>query len=229
MRADLGSQEANNIRQQLQRLLQVVHEHKTLADFVNAALEVGHASAKSLEELKGEMDSFANSLIEFLREARVACKKILKMIVLFRQRAQTRDDNMRARILQIESVIGGFPRPQSPPTFHSQVNNSPRVGDTPLGTVVVGGLDTVITANLLFNLICKLQGKVNLLTTRAKQNCVFYNGLAFSSESELSGWFTLHNPLGAGCAAMVDFQSIWSYSDSDTADSSSWLNDMEKS
>ena len=108
------------------------------------------------------------------------------------------------------------------------MNNSPRVGDTPLGTVVVGGLDTVITANLLFNLICKLQGKVNLLTTRAKQNCVFYNGLAFSSESELSGWFTLHNPLGAGCAAMVDFQSIWSYADSDTADSSSWLNDMEK-
>ncbi len=151
------------------------------------------------------------------------------MIVLIRQRAQTRGDNMRARILQIESVIGGFPRPQSPPTFQSQVNNSPRVGDTPMGTVVVGGSDTVITANLLFNLICELQGKVDLLTMRAKHNCVFFNGLAFNSESELSAWFALHHPLGAGCAAMVDFQSIWSYANSDTADSSSWLNDMEKS
>ena len=109
------------------------------------------------------------------------------------------------------------------------MNNSPRVGDTPLGTVVVGGLDTVITANLLFNLIREHQGKVDLLTAHAKHNSVFFNGLAFNSESELSAWLALHNPSGAGCAAMVDFQSIWSYADSDTADSSSWLNDMEKS
>jgi hypothetical protein len=54
-----------------------VHEQKTLADSVNAALEAGHASAKSLEEFKGEMDTFANSLHEFSREARVTCKKIL--------------------------------------------------------------------------------------------------------------------------------------------------------
>ena len=95
-----------------------MHEHKTLADSVNAALEAGHASAESLEELKGEMDTFANSLNEFSREARVTSEKILKIILLIRQRAQTaRDDNMRAHILQIESVIGGFPRPQSPPLF----------------------------------------------------------------------------------------------------------------
>jgi len=98
-----------------------------------------------------------------------------------------------------------------------------------MGTVVVGGSDTVITANLLFNLIRELQGKVDLLTTRAKHNSMFFNGLAFNSESELSAWFALHNPSGAGCVAMIDFQSIWSYADSDTADSSSWLNDMEKS
>ncbi len=83
--------------------------------------------------------------------------------------------------------------------------------------------------NLLFNLIRELQGKVDLLTARAKHNSMFFNGLAFNSELELSAWFALHNPSGAGCVAMVDFQSIWSYADSDTADSSSWLNDMEKS
>ena len=108
-----------------------MHNHKTLADSVNVALEVGHASAKSLEELKGEMDTFANSLDEFSREARVTSEKILKMIVLIRQRAQTHDDNMRVRILQIESVIGGFPHPQSPSAFQPQVNNSPRGGTHP--------------------------------------------------------------------------------------------------
>ena len=154
-RADLGSQEANDIRQQLQRLLQVVHEHKTLADSVNAALEAGHASAKALEDLKGEMDTFANSLKDFSKEAKVTSKKILKIIVLIRQRAQTRDDNMCARILQIESVIGGFQRPQSsPPSFQQHLLSSPKEGDTPLlGTILVGGSDTTITANLLFNLI----------------------------------------------------------------------------
>ena len=65
----------------------MVHEHKTLADSVNAALEVGHASAKALEDLKGEMDTFANSLNDFSTEAKVTSNKILKMIVLIRQRA----------------------------------------------------------------------------------------------------------------------------------------------
>ena len=151
------------------------------------------------------------------------------MIVLIRQRAQTCDDNMRARILQIESLIGGFPRLHSPPPMQQQLLNSPRGGDTSLGTVVVGGSDTVVTANLLFNLIRELQGKVDLLSERAKHNGVLFNGLAFNSESELSAWFAHHNPSGAGCAAMVDFQSIWAYAESDAADSSAWLNDMEKS
>jgi hypothetical protein len=126
------------------------------------------------------------------------------MIVLIRQRAQTRDDNMCARILQIESVIRGFQRPQSPPSFQQHLLSSPKGGDTPLGTVVVGGSDTTIT----FNLIWELQGKIELLTTRAKHNGVLFNGMAFNSESELASWFALHNPSGAGCAAMVDFQSI---------------------
>ena len=136
---------------------------------------------------------------------------------------------MRTCILQIESVIGGFQRPQSPPSFQQHLLSSPKGGDTPLGNVVVGGSDTTITANLLFNLIRDLQGTIELLTARAKHNGVLFNGMAFNSESELVSWFALHNPSGAGCAAMVNFQSIWVYANSDAADSSSWLNDMEKS
>jgi hypothetical protein len=36
-----------------------------LADTVNAALEMGHASSEALEELKEEMESFATRLKEF--------------------------------------------------------------------------------------------------------------------------------------------------------------------
>ena len=136
---------------------------------------------------------------------------------------------MRTCILQIESVIGGFQQPQSPPSFQQHLLSSPMGGDTPLGNVVVGGSDTTITANLLFKFIRDLQGKIELLTARAKHNGVLFNGMAFNSESELASWFALHNPSGAGCAAMVNFQSIWAYANSDAADSSSWLNDMEKS
>jgi hypothetical protein len=60
----------------------VVHEHKTLADSVYATLEAGHASAEALEDLRGEMDTFANSLNDFSTEAKVTSEKILKMIVL---------------------------------------------------------------------------------------------------------------------------------------------------
>jgi hypothetical protein len=126
---------------------------------------------------------------------------------------------MRARIAQMEAVIGGFPRPPLPSlTMPHQVITTTDVGDTPLGMATIGGTDTTITANMLFNLVRELQGKVDLLTERAKHTGIVFNGVAFNSESELSARFALHNPSGAGCAAMVDFRSIWAYAESDTLD-----------
>ena len=216
----MGSQEATDICKQLRCLLQVVHEHRTLADSVNVALEAGHTSAKSLEDLKGEMNNFAINLNTFSNEAKVMSESILKMITLIGKRAQTREGNMQARILQTESVIGGFPCLSSPPVLQHQLFNPPSTGDTPLGTAIVGGIETILTANMLFSLVHDLQVKVDMLTERAKHNGVLFNGIAFNSKSELSAWFALHNPLGAGCAAMVDFQSIWAYAELDTANSS---------
>ena len=229
-RADLGNQEGNETRKQVRRLLQMVHEHKNLADSVHAVLEADQVlSTLTLEELRKEMDKFAVDLQDFSTEARVTSESILKMIALIRQRAQARDDNMRARIVQMEAVIGGFPRPPSPSlTMHHQAITTMDVGDTPLGTATIGGTDTTITANMLFNLVRELQGKVDLLTERAKHTGIVFNGVAFNSESELSAWFARHNPSGAGRAAMVDFQSIWAYADSDTLEASVWLSDLEK-
>ncbi len=42
-------------------------------------------------------------------------------------------------------------------------------------------------------------------------------------------WLAKHNPSEMGFAAMVDFDSIWAFADSELQDSSSWINDMEKS
>ena len=184
VRTDLGSQEATDICKQLRRLLQVVHEHRTLAESVNAALGAGHAFAELLEDLKEEMDNFAINLNTFSSEAKVASESILKMITLIRKRAQTREDNMRARKIQIESVIGGSPCPSSPPALQHQLFNLPSTGDTPLGTAIVGGTKTILTANMLFSLVRKLQVKVNMLTERAKHNGVLFNGIGFNSESE---------------------------------------------
>jgi hypothetical protein len=230
-RADLGNREGNETCKQVRRLLQMVHEHKNLADSVHAVLEADQVSSTlTLEELRKEMDKFAVDLQDFSAEARVTSESILKMIALIRQRAQARDDNMRACIAQMEAVIGGFPRPPSPSlTTPHQAITTTDVGDTPLGTATIGGTDTTITANMLFNLVRELQGKVDLLTERAKHTGIVFNGVAFNSESELSAWFARHNPSGAGRAAMVDFQSIWAYAESDTLEASVWLSDLEKS
>jgi len=133
------------------------------------------------------MDNFANRLQEFSGEAKVTSELILKMIGLIRQRAQSRDDNMRARIAHMESVIGGFPRPPSPQLgILQQSVLASDVGDTPLGTATVSGMDTPITANMLFSLVQELQGKVDMLTERAKHTGIMFDGIAFNSESELS-------------------------------------------
>ena len=145
----------------------MVQEHKTLADLVHADVkEEQVSSTKTLEELIGEMDTFAIRLKEFSNKAKVTSKSILKMIAHIRQRAQLREDNMRARIAKMESFIGGFPRPPLPQLAapHLSLLTTDLSGDTPLGTAMVGGTDTTITANMLFNLVRELQGKVDRLT-----------------------------------------------------------------
>ncbi len=159
--ADRGVQEAAKTQTQLRCLHRLVQDHHALADSVNAALEMGHASDEALEALKGEMDTFATSLKEFSLEAKVTSESILKMITLIRPRAQAQDDNVRARLSQLEAVVNGINRPVSPPRIQQWFNNSLR-GNIPLGTAIVGGTETIITANMLFNLVQELHAKVDL-------------------------------------------------------------------
>ncbi len=161
--ANRGIQEATETQVQLQRLYKLVQDHNLLANAVNAALETGHASLEALEELKEEMDSFATRLKEFSVKAKVTSESILKMIGFLRSRAQARNDDVRARLAQLESIVNGIDCPASPPTVQQRFFQASLGGDTPLGTAFVGGTETTLTANMLFDLVQELQGKVDLL------------------------------------------------------------------
>ncbi len=117
--------------------------------------------AEAQEALKGEMDTFATSLKEFSLEMKVTSESILKMIALICSRAQAQDDNVQARLSQLEAVFDGIDRPVSPPTIQQRFNNS-LGGNIPLGTAIVGGTETIITANMLFNQVQELHAKVDL-------------------------------------------------------------------
>jgi hypothetical protein len=200
-----------------------------LANAVNAALEMGHASLEALEELKEEMNSFATKLKEFSVEAKVTSESILEMIGLLRSRAHARNDNVKARLAQLESIVNKINCPASPPTVQQRFFQASLGGDTLLGTAFVGGTETTLTANMLFDLVQELQAKVDLLAKQAKNTGVIFNDVAFNSELEYSVWLAKHNPSRMGFAAMVDFDSIWAFADSELQDSSSWINDTEKS
>jgi hypothetical protein len=178
-----GIQEATEMQVQLQWLHKLVQDHHSLANAVNAALETGHASLEALEKLKEEMDSFATSLKEFSVEAKVTSELILKMIGLLRSRAQARNDDVRACLAQLESIVNGIDCPASPPTVQQRFFQSSLGGDTPLGTAFIGGTETTLTANMLFNLIQELQAKVDLLAERAKNTGVIFN--------DLCGWLSI--------------------------------------
>ncbi len=82
-------------------------------------------------------------------------------------------------------------------------------GDTPLGTVQVGGSDTALSVNLLFRMIRDLQAKVDILTKRSKNTGIIFNYQAFASEAEFAVWF-IHSksPTGEGLVGFVDIQPI---------------------
>jgi hypothetical protein len=151
------------------------------------------------------------------------------MIELLRSRDQARNNDVRAHLAQLESIVNGIDRPASPPTVQQRFFQASLGGDTLLGTVFVGGTETTLTTNMLFDLKQELQAKVDLLAERAKNAGVIFNDVAFNSESEYSVYLAKHNPSGMGFPAMVDFDSIWAFADSELQDLSSWINDMEKS
>ncbi len=177
------------------------------------------------------MDRFATDLQDFLREAKVASKTIIKMISRVRSRAQTCNDNVCLHLMQLETTVEELSHCSPPAGTTSGVlgSHGPIGADTTLGMAMLRGTKTTLTASVLFSLVLELQKKIDLLSEQAKNTGVVFNNVTFASETKFSVRLGTHNPAGMGFAAMVDLQLIWIFDKADIQDSSTWIIDMQKS
>jgi hypothetical protein len=121
------------------------------------------------------------------------------------------------------------PTPPTPPPLRwntsspSNANSMGIDGDTPLGTVQVGGSNTALMVRLLFRMIRKLLAKVYILTERSKNTGIIFDRCTFLSEAEFVMWFIQQNPSGSGPAAFVDIISIWLFGATDSINTPAFL------
>ena len=101
--------------------------------------------------------------------------------------------------------------------------------DTVFGTETVGSLAVDVSMNYVFAQLRGMSGTLEELASRYKSSGVTYQGCSFASPEEFSKWYMLHNPSGSGMAAIVDFVSIWCFSQASAQTSVEWLSTVEKS
>jgi hypothetical protein len=102
-------------------------------------------------------------------------------------------------------------------------------GDTPLGVGQVGGCNTLLSANLLFQMIRELQVKEDLLTECSKNTGMIFGRHAFASKAKFAIWFTQANPSREGLAGFINIISIWAFGGSDSGTTSEWLHEVHGS
>ena len=83
--------------------------------------------------------------------------------------------------------------------------------DTIFGTEAVGASNVDVNMNYIFAQLRGTASTVDELASRYKNSGVAYQGHSFASPEEFSRWYMVHNPMGSGMAAMVDFVSIWCF------------------
>ena len=223
--------ETDEVKLQLSNLYDLVRDHGSLADAVQASMTSGGLIQGDLSDLRSEMNSFSNDIQGFAASAKMSSETVLSIISRIREKTNSRHQAMRSRLKILEEAVEEARRPPSPPL--TQRSSLPGTGvlnaDTPLGVASVGGCETVLTSNYLFGLIRELQAKVDVLTERSKNTGVIFQQVAFSSEAEFSYWYAHLNPSGSGLAAFVDLVSIWTFASVDQIDTSQWLNEIHRS
>jgi hypothetical protein len=229
--------ETDEVKAQLGNLYDLVREHGSLANAVQASLTAGGLDQGDLSDLRSEMNSFSDDIRGFAASAKMSSETVLSIVSRIREKSNSRHQAMRNRLKILEEAVEEARRPPSPPLPRRSSSPANMVyggtgvldGDTPLGVASVGGCDTVLTSNYLFGLIRELQAKVDVLTERSKNTGVIFQQVAFSSEAEFSYWCAHLNPSGLGLAAFVDLVSIWTFASVDQIDTSQWLNEIHRS
>ncbi len=210
--------ETDKVKRQLGNFHELVQGHGSLADAVQAMLTAGVFVQDDFLGLQGDIDSFSKDLREFAESAKVSSETVLGIIGRIRTKGNSRHQEIKSRMKQLETVLGEIHRPPLPPPTQRTSAMSLLQGgasgidsDIPLGVASVRGCETVIKGNYLFGLICDLQAKVDVLTERSKNTGVIFQQVAFSSKAEFNYWHTALNSSGSGLAAFMDLVSIWTF------------------
>ncbi len=237
---DLKIDEA--VKEHLGDLNHLIQEHGSLANAMTLVMEAGTTSVKDVVELRSKMGTFRSKLQAYAEAADVSKEYMMSLLTKVLDITHEGAQRAVAQMQHIEQLLGHGtrgsggrpPTPPPPPPLRrgasspSAAANQVIDGDTPLGTVQVGGSDTALTVKLLFQMIRESQAKVDVLTERSKNAGVFFDRRAFSSEAEFVAWYVQRNPSGSGPAAFVDIIPIWLFSTTDTADPSAFLTDLHQ-
>ena len=90
--------ETDEVKLQLGNLYNLVREHGSLADAVQASLTSGGMVQGDLSDLRSEMNSFSDDIRGFAASAKMSSEMVLSMISRIREKTNSRHQAMRSRL-----------------------------------------------------------------------------------------------------------------------------------
>jgi len=138
--------ETDEVKAQLGNLYDLVREHGSLADAVQASLTLGGLVQGDLSDLRIKMDSFSNDIRVFADSAKMSSETVLSIISRIREKSNSRHQAMRSRLKLLEAAVDAARRPPSPPLTQRSFAPANMMyggtgvlnGDTPLGSHRLG-------------------------------------------------------------------------------------------
>jgi hypothetical protein len=107
--------ETDEVKAQLGNLYDLVQEHGSLADAVQASLTAGGLDQGDLSDLRSEMNSFSDDIRGFAASAKMSSETVLSIISRIREKSNSRHQAMRNRLKILEEAVEEARRPHSPP------------------------------------------------------------------------------------------------------------------
>jgi hypothetical protein len=141
------------LQTQLGDLEHIISEHGLIATALAVSIDSGLTSADEMLKLRSELDAFGDEVKQFADEAQVLKEYLLNLILQVLDVARQGSRRALDRISQVEALFGhGIRLARLALVPPLRVNCMSAVvgvdGETPLGTVQVGGCDTSLSAKL---------------------------------------------------------------------------------
>lgn len=222
----------DELRGHLGSVLQLVADHGSLSQAVNAALAGSNTSLSAFQSLEEELHIFAEELADCAERADVSKDQLLSLINRVSQSATQRAQALDLRMRAVEAGGNGRgpARRAAGAGLQSDVDEIPFElnGDTSFGRTTVGSTEVDLTMNGLFAQLRTLESRLQAVSERTRSSGVVFHRLAFASEADFGYWYLSNNPQGEGPSAFVDIVSIWAFASSESA-ATEWLVDLHRS